>query len=75
MSIEPLEPVAPPSVIDGPWWSSTLEPVGRMELVDTLAPAERDPRAEALNIAQHGTAFIPTPVMASWQDLRRRRMR
>ncbi len=75
MSIEPLDPVDPPSVIDGPWWSSTASPVSRMEPVHTLAPAERDPRAEALNIAQHGTAFIPTPVMPSWQELRRRRGR
>lgn len=75
MSIEPLDSVEPPSVIDGPWWSNRLEPVARMEPVHTLAPAERDPRAEALNIAQHGTSFIPTPVTPSWQDLRRRRMR
>lgn len=75
MSIEPLESVDPPSVIDGPWWSSTAGPVTRLEMVDTLAPAELDPRAAALNIAQHGTAFIPTPVMPSWQELRRRRSR
>jgi hypothetical protein len=75
MSIEPIDPVNPPSVIDGPWWTSTIEPVARMELVQTIAPAERDPRAEALNIAQHGTAFISTPVLPSWQDLRRRRAR
>ncbi len=73
MSIEPIDGIEPASVVDGPWWPSAVRSVSRTEEIMAAMPAERDFRAEALGIAQHGTAFIPTPVMPSWQDLRRKR--
>ena len=83
MSIEPIEPIGsservePPSVVDGPWWPSTVDAVGATDSAQApQAPlAVRDPRADALNIAQHATAFIPAPVLPTWDDLQRRRRR
>jgi hypothetical protein len=75
MSIEPLEPVEPPSVVDGPWWTTAVDPVPLTEAVQVMTPLDRDPRAEALNIAQHATAYIPAPLIPSIADLRRSRRR
>lgn len=70
MGIDPLEPIDrldPPHVLDGPWWSGTVSRVmgERVELGNAITPLDRDPRAEALGIAQHATAFIPTPLVTT----------
>ena len=78
MSIEPIEPtsaVEPPHVLDGPWWSGAVAPLQRVEAPMMVTAVDRDPRAEALGIAQHATAFIPAPVVVDPMLAMRRRRR
>lgn len=55
------------------WWSiEQIPPVGALDSAHPVeAPLERDARAEALQIAQHATAFIPVPLMHSPPSRRR----
>ena len=77
MSYDPIEPsgsvdrVEPAAPIEPSWAATAIDPVGGIGPLEPIAAPEgpqspqapqRDARAEALNIAQHATVFIPAPL-------------